>query len=259
MLSLLRPIGLVGLTTAAVLAAYVIPSDPIGCFALVDRVVLLPDSVNPKTIQIWGAFVQTAAIEMDGEQIVSVEIGRYANARRGYLYYTLNPKNPTAALAEWKDLQRVAGTGMVIGFGGAFENVGTIRRLSAPAGNPDVYPMGFGLTMAPQARRVPGITSELLHVPAAIRPADGATVTVGRVTLAARNIADGGVKYLFEIEGPGGVKESSPPVIPGRERETTWTPALQLRAGTEYTWSVRTINSLGGIHQPDVATFQTAK
>ena len=259
MFTLFRPIAIAGLAASAVAAFRVLPSDPIGCFALVDRVVMLPDSVNPKTIQIWGAFVQTAAIEMDGEQIVSIEIGRYANARRGYLYYTLNPKNPTAALTEWKDLQRVAGTGTVIGFGGAFENVGTIRRPSAPAVNPEVYPMGFGLTMAPQARRVPGIVSELLHVPAAIRPADGATVTAGRVTLAARNIPDSAVKYHFEIEGPGGVKESSPPILPGRERETTWTPTLQVRAGAQYTWSVRTVNSLGGIHQPDVATFQTAK
>src|SRR5436190_21333442 len=81
-------------------AGRALASDPVGIYALVDTVVLEPNETNPERIQIRGAF---AIAEGYGYT--------YKNADRGYLYYKINPENPTACRKEWSDLNSVAGTG----------------------------------------------------------------------------------------------------------------------------------------------------
>src|ERR1044072_3600220 len=49
-------------------------SDPVGIYALVDKVVFEPNETSPERIQIWGAF---AIAEGNGDT--------YRNAERGYL------------------------------------------------------------------------------------------------------------------------------------------------------------------------------
>src|SRR2546425_11310795 len=61
-------------------AARALASDPVGIYALVEKVVLEPNQANPERIQLWGAF---AIAEGYGYT--------YKNAERGYLYYKLNP------------------------------------------------------------------------------------------------------------------------------------------------------------------------
>ncbi|MGH7462486.1 MAG: hypothetical protein ACREMA_15875 [Longimicrobiales bacterium] len=129
---LLKPITLCA--AFVVVAAPSPVSDPVGIYALIDRVVIEPDAANPRTIQIWGAF-----------SLATGSGFTYQPAQRGYLYYTVNSRNERATLAEWSDLQKIAGTKEAIGFGGRYTPLGTLRQAKQPAENPDVYPLGFGL------------------------------------------------------------------------------------------------------------------
>ena len=40
-------------------------SDLIGIYGIIDKVVILPDTANPKTIQIWGVFALSKNIGGD--------------------------------------------------------------------------------------------------------------------------------------------------------------------------------------------------
>jgi hypothetical protein len=97
-------------------------SDPIGIYALVDRVVIEPSDSQPERIQIWGAF--SVAMKQFGDQ--------YSPPVRGYLYYQLPPEKATAAKAEWADMQKIAGTGQIIAFGSRYQQFGKIRRGAGP-------------------------------------------------------------------------------------------------------------------------------
>ena len=110
-------------------------SDPVGIYALVDKVVLEPNATNPERIQIWGTF---AVAEGSGYT--------YKSAERGYLYYKSNPENPTACRNEWNDLKSVAGTGQIVAFGSRYGEKGSLRKGETKPGNPDAYPVAMGLT-----------------------------------------------------------------------------------------------------------------
>src|SRR6266536_4927895 len=128
---------MVFVTLFGVGATPALASDPIGIYALVDKVVLEPSEANPERIQIWGAF---AIAEGYGYT--------YKDAERGYLYYKLNPDKPTACHNEWADRKSVAGTGQIVAFGSRYGEKGTLRKNDAKPEKPDVYPVAMGLTKA---------------------------------------------------------------------------------------------------------------
>jgi hypothetical protein len=99
-------------------------SDPIGIYALIDRVVLEPSEGNPERIRIWGAF--SFAMRNFGDQ--------YTPPVRGYLYYQLpaQPNDAAVAKAEWADMQKSAGTGQIVAFGSRYKQFGTVRRGVGP-------------------------------------------------------------------------------------------------------------------------------
>ena len=123
-------LALVGIGAGRALA-----SDPVGIYALVDKVVFEPNETNPERIQVWGAF---AIAEGYGFS--------YKNAERGYLYYKANSEKPTACRNEWTDLKTVAGTGQIVAFGSRYGEKGKLRKKETKAENPDVYPVAMGLT-----------------------------------------------------------------------------------------------------------------
>ena len=123
-------LALVGIGAGRALA-----SDPVGIYALVDKVVFEPNETNPERIQVWGAF---AIAEGYGYT--------YKNAERGYLYYKANSEKPTACRNEWTDLKTVAGTGQIVAFGSRYGEKGKLRKKDTKAENPDVYPIAMGLT-----------------------------------------------------------------------------------------------------------------
>lgn len=99
-------------------------SDPIGIYALVDKVVLEPSEASPQRVQIWGAFA-TAAAKFGDEYLPPV---------RGYLYYKLPSEKADLAVREWNDLKRLAGTGQVVSFGARWMPSGRVRSGPGPEG-----------------------------------------------------------------------------------------------------------------------------
>src|SRR6266511_2782240 len=101
-------------------AGRALASDPVGIYALVDKVVFEPNETDPERIQVWGAF---AIAEGYGYT--------YKNAERGYLYYKVNPDKPSACRNEWTDMKSIAGTGQIIAFGSRYAEKGTLRKKEA--------------------------------------------------------------------------------------------------------------------------------
>jgi hypothetical protein len=225
-------------------------SDPVGVYAVVDRVVMAPDAANPTSIQLWGTFALTT-----GEH--GARGDTYQPAQRGYLYYSVNNRNTRATIAEWSDLRAAAGTGQVIGFGSRFAPPGHVRRGGEPASGPDEYPLGFGLVRLISNPLGASIQRDLLNVPAPVSPTDGDQVRAGPIRLAVRNVADSGARYVFEIVGSGSARETSLPIAAGRG-QTEWTPQLRLVGGEQYTWRVWVVNG-DWRGQPAISTFRVAR
>lgn len=110
-------------------------SDPVGIFALIDKVVLEPNDTAPERIQIWGSFC--FAEGKSGDQ--------YAAPKTGYVYYKLPVEKAAVAKKEWADLKSIAGKREVIGFGARFAEKGNIRKPEEKSEKPDTYPLGWGL------------------------------------------------------------------------------------------------------------------
>jgi len=115
-------------------ASKALASDPVGIYAIVDKVVFEPNGTSPERIQLWGAF---AIAEGYGST--------YKKAERGYLYYKLNTDKANACRNEWSDLKSVAGTGQIVAFASRYGEKGALRMKDARPENPDVYPIAMGL------------------------------------------------------------------------------------------------------------------
>lgn len=140
------------------LATFSIPalaSDPIGVYALIDKVVLEPNGTSPQRIQIWGVFA--VAKEPRGDN--------YERAQRGYLYYSIDPAKPDVSRTEWADLKAVAGKGQAIGFGSRRLSNGRIRKTNEKPESPDTYPVGWGLVKMLNDHLGPSIERDLRSAP----------------------------------------------------------------------------------------------
>lgn len=225
-------------------------SDPVGVFAIVDRIVVEGDTANPTAIQVWGVFALTTGSA--GYE--------YKPAQRGYLYYSVNQQNRRATLAEWSDLKTMAGTGQALGFGGRYVSPGRIRGAGEAARSPDTYPLGVGVAKmgtlpiygADGSTRT-SVERELAAVPAQVSPAEGAVVPAGPVRLAVRNVALAGVQYRFDIAAAGANATPSPAVAAG-QRETSWTTPAALRPGV-YSWRAWVTNGTWR-GQPTTGSFR---
>ncbi len=208
-------------------------SDPIGGFALMDKVIFEQGESAPDRVQVWGTFV--LANEPRGRSY-------YAPAA-GYLYYSLPRGKEEACRKEWTDMKKLAGTGQVFAFGNSYDpkNMGRVRKASEKADKPDTYPMGVGIIrMNADSDYAP--VRNLFAFPTPVSPGDGDLMPPGKITLAVRNIVDkqhAKAAYVFEFEA-GGVKEVSP-AVPAGEKETTWSPAREFKPGEKVIWRVRAV------------------
>ena len=110
-------------------------SDPIGVYAIVDRVVVEPSSGPPQRIQIWGAFALARPDNPDD----------YGAAQRGYLYFTCPQGQAEVCRSEWSDVQSVAGKSIGIGFGARRLDNGRVRKADDKPASPDEYPIRMGV------------------------------------------------------------------------------------------------------------------
>jgi hypothetical protein len=207
-------------------------SFPIGGIAIVNKVVFEPSDAEPERVQIWGVF---ALVKEGGGRT-------YEAPAAGYLYYAVPRGKEEACRKEWSDLKKLAGTGTVVGFGNYEAKImGHVRKASETAAKPDAYPMGDGLIRFGAESEYPPVRS-LFAFPTHVAPAEGDLYPPGKISLKTRNIADkehAKAAYVFEFEA-GGVKEVSKPIAAG-EKETTWTPAREVKPGEKCIWRVRAV------------------
>jgi hypothetical protein len=136
--------GLIGraLVVLGLCATAARASDPMALYARVDRVVIeAPVKGRPASsvIQIWGVFALARPNDRND----------YLAPVRGYLYFSLEDDNK-AALAEWADLQQVAGTGQIVSLGSRYQLKVRVRPAGERAESPDPYVVSFGLMKARQ-------------------------------------------------------------------------------------------------------------
>jgi hypothetical protein len=137
--------------TARPLHAFV-PSDPMGVYCLVDKVVLEP-AETPERAQVWGV----CAIANQNDWF-------FQPPAAGYFYYTVPTARADAARAEWKDLKAVAGTKEVVGYGRRYRSVGRLRPATETPASPDEYPVHLGVTKVGSGRFAPEVTEVVAKI-----------------------------------------------------------------------------------------------
>jgi hypothetical protein len=139
-------IRLIWTMTLIVLAAMAVnlwASDPVGVYAIVEKVVFEPSEASPQRVQVWGAFAVAKQSNPND----------YEPAQRGYMYYTLTPGKEELSKREWNDLKSVAGTGQPVAFSVRWSAKDRLRKPSEQPAAPDVYTLGSGVVkIAPQHR-----------------------------------------------------------------------------------------------------------
>jgi hypothetical protein len=163
----------------AVLAAAAISlraSDPVGVYAIVDRVVLQPNDVEPTSVQIWGVF--SFAVSRGSNGVQPFPDGSFGNqasgdvygpVQKGYVYYTCPAKMDARCQAEWADLKSSAGKHEVVAFGQRWEMTGRVRPATENPANPDGYTLNigtmrmgsYGATGSPQLPQYAGMVAAL--------------------------------------------------------------------------------------------------
>jgi len=281
-----------------VLAVGARASDPVGIYALIDKVVLEPKEGAPERIQIWGVF--TLSRNYGNE---------HAGPVRGYMHFAATVGKEEVCRREWADLKRIAGTGQVVAFGSSRAPTGIVRKAATaiepaapldiaklqaliadlgnddfavrenashaleqqgahahaelrkaldgkaspearrriekllPTDKPDPYPLGFGLTKLEGSHGAQW-RNLLQSLPEPVAPQGGTSVETGKVTLRTKNVGCSdhrNATYVFEIEDASGAKETSSPIAAG-QKETEWSPRLEVQAGKRYTWRVRPVD-----------------
>src|SRR5262249_51349579 len=127
-----------GVALSAVLAAGpAAASERIGYFAVIDRGVMEPDDPAPRRVQLWGAVTMGGGA--DGRS--------YTTPARGYLYCAARAGKEAECLKEWRDFERAASKGEVIGFGRSsrLAEFDKLRKPTDKVQKPTPYPLNFGL------------------------------------------------------------------------------------------------------------------
>jgi hypothetical protein len=125
-------------------------SDPVGVYAILDKVEAEPKLGPAERVRVTGTFALAKAGSRDD----------YLAPARGVIYFSLVKGKEDQCRKEWADLGRVAGTGQCVAFGSRYLKNATIRKRSDPTKDPDVYPLGVGVTKIPAST---GISKSLLE------------------------------------------------------------------------------------------------
>ncbi len=229
------------LPLAATLAAVASPpapspapaSDPSGIYALLEKVVFLPDDAKPERVELHGAFAIAAGQHGD----------YYTSPRWGRVVLRAPDKKTDDCIAQWRDLARVAGTRQVVAFSSRYSQQDV--RILGPdetAGAPGVQGMDFGVNKVNGSRWGSALGLQLLPKPLAAGLSASAE---GRynghpLELSVNNGAvDGDVRYVFEVD-TGRERYASPPIAPG-DKVTKWSTQVFVVAGDRVRWSVRVV------------------
>jgi hypothetical protein len=141
---------------AAAPLAPVRASDPIGVYAVIERVATTTIA-GQDAAQVWGVFA--VAIRPPAGNYKPEEA--YASPRKGYLLMQCAPAQERACKAEWNDLRTVAGTGDVVGFGTRWTNVPRVRDTGEAPSAPDTYATNVGVVKIGPTSAYPTLVSAL--------------------------------------------------------------------------------------------------
>lgn len=134
----------VGLSVVAALfvVATVKASDPVGVYAMVERVVFEPSEAAPKSVQIWGVF--TPSVEPPRPTYKPEQA--YGEVQKGYMYFTCAADKAAMCAAEWSDLKTVAGKMEAVGFSTRWaRSKARVRPATETPASPDVYESNVGV------------------------------------------------------------------------------------------------------------------
>lgn len=136
--------NVVGLAAVAALlmVASVKASDPVGVYAMVERVVFAPSEAAPKSVQVWGVF--TPSIEPPRPTYKPEQA--YGDVQKGYMYFTCAADKMATCLAEWSDLKSMAGKTEVVGFSTRWaRSKARVRLANETPSAPDMYESNVGV------------------------------------------------------------------------------------------------------------------
>jgi hypothetical protein len=228
-------------------------SDPVGIYAVIERVELEPNSVEPERVQLWGWF-----------EMADVDRRRYQEPKHGCLYYSLADGKHDVCRREWRDLADSAGSGKCVAFGQRHTELGKVRKFGDKLDSPTPYPVAAGLFALHDDTDYEPIQA-LAALPLIVEPSDGCLTPPGSVEIKIKNVRGPHhekAKYRFEIaergrfEGSQAAVETSEPLAPG-DGQTAWSPKLRLKAGKQYVWRVRAID--GDWKSPSVESLIQVK
>jgi len=143
------------LSALAAMAIAVAPlhaSDPVGAYAMVDKIVLEPATGPAMAVQIHGVF--SLAIRRNPDFTQPFPPGSfgtpgtgdvYGPVQKGYVYAMCPRGKEVNCRNEWADLQTVAGKPDIIGFGSRWEMSVRVRPASEKPETPDVYSVNVGI------------------------------------------------------------------------------------------------------------------
>jgi len=206
-------------------------SDPVGVYALLDRVELLPNADAPTSVRMHGAFA------------IAVGPGEFCTTPAfGALLFGPDDK-PDECVKQWRELATLAGRPDVIGFSSRHGQADV--RLLRP-GEPEKagrYSTWMGL------QRVEGVdygpVRELRLLPKPVAPLAAEAAERGRdgrrtpreVKFTVTNCLgeQAGLRYVFGVETSAGECVASGEVPPG-DGSTSWSTQLCLLAGDRVTW-----------------------
>ncbi len=112
-------------------------SDPVGIYALIDKVEIEPSEGPAERVRLHGVFA--IAERKAGDD--------YSTPKRGFLYFSLPKEKQENARKEWADLKKMAGSGEGVAFGSRYNSLTIkVRTDSDTTKDAVAYPPGFGLT-----------------------------------------------------------------------------------------------------------------
>lgn len=180
-------------------AAPAVRKDSNGVYGMIDSVVFEPVAGVPERIRIWGAFAIADVIGFKDGKVDYVRIGFFHPPKHGYMYYTVNRRDPATTQSEWAAMKAIAGTGQLAAWGAhipaadsgmatrqldtAFARIvatynGRVRAPGEPAALPDTFPQRMrGVAANLRAGRMSA--SQLGFVPAPSGPPAEATPPPG--------------------------------------------------------------------------------